>query len=230
MQSSGDDVSNYSHKHVIVMVGLPARGKSYISNKLCRYLNWIGVGCKVFNVGKYRREATDAYKNSDFFDPHNKEAMVMRETVALEALKDALTWLKEEGRDVVVFDATNTTVKRRKWVHETVVQEGFKCIFLESICYNPDVINATVTEVKVHGKDYQGVDKNDAMKDFQKRIEHYKRSYVEVGNCPEEAHLSYMKIINAGEKLILNKYEVIFFFFFFFSQLRRFTNFYLFYF
>lgn len=29
-----------------VMVGLPARGKTYISKKLARYLNWIGVKTK----------------------------------------------------------------------------------------------------------------------------------------------------------------------------------------
>ena len=31
---------------LIVMVGLPARGKTYIGKKLCRYLNWIGISCK----------------------------------------------------------------------------------------------------------------------------------------------------------------------------------------
>lgn len=31
---------------VIVMVGLPARGKTYISKKLTRYLNWIGIPTK----------------------------------------------------------------------------------------------------------------------------------------------------------------------------------------
>lgn len=31
---------------VIVMVGLPARGKTYMSRKLTRYLNWIGVPTK----------------------------------------------------------------------------------------------------------------------------------------------------------------------------------------
>lgn len=31
---------------MIVMVGLPARGKTYISKKLTRYLNWIGVTTK----------------------------------------------------------------------------------------------------------------------------------------------------------------------------------------
>ncbi|MEQ2188028.1 6-phosphofructo-2-kinase/fructose-2,6-bisphosphatase 3, partial [Goodea atripinnis] len=31
---------------VIVMVGLPARGKTYVSKKLTRYLNWIGIPTK----------------------------------------------------------------------------------------------------------------------------------------------------------------------------------------
>lgn len=42
---------------VIVMVGLPARGKTYISKKLTRYLNWIGVPTK----GKPGREANSWY-------------------------------------------------------------------------------------------------------------------------------------------------------------------------
>lgn len=32
--------------NVIALVGLPARGKTYISKKLCRYLNWIGIKTK----------------------------------------------------------------------------------------------------------------------------------------------------------------------------------------
>lgn len=43
-------------KLVIVMVGLPARGKSYITKKLARYLNWLQHDSKIFNVGARRRE------------------------------------------------------------------------------------------------------------------------------------------------------------------------------
>ena len=35
---------------LIVTVGLPARGKTYISKKLTRYLNWIGVPTKGINT------------------------------------------------------------------------------------------------------------------------------------------------------------------------------------
>ncbi|KAJ5216804.1 Bifunctional 6-phosphofructo-2-kinase/fructose-2 6-bisphosphate 2-phosphatase, partial [Penicillium chermesinum] len=39
-------------KLVIVMVGLPARGKSYITKKLARYLNWLQHDTEIFNVGQ----------------------------------------------------------------------------------------------------------------------------------------------------------------------------------
>ncbi|KAK9460507.1 PFK26 6-phosphofructo-2-kinase-like protein [Lipomyces oligophaga] len=44
-------------KLVIVMVGLPARGKSYITKKLARYLNWLQHDTKIFNVGNTRRQS-----------------------------------------------------------------------------------------------------------------------------------------------------------------------------
>ncbi|KAL2753669.1 hypothetical protein ACRALDRAFT_2044026 [Sodiomyces alcalophilus JCM 7366] len=44
-------------KMVIVMVGLPARGKSYITKKLQRYLAWMQHNSRIFNVGNRRRIA-----------------------------------------------------------------------------------------------------------------------------------------------------------------------------
>ncbi|KAI8868955.1 bifunctional 6-phosphofructo-2-kinase/fructose-2,6-bisphosphate 2-phosphatase [Ramicandelaber brevisporus] len=42
-------------KLIVVMVGTPASGKSYISKKLKRYLNWLGFQTHIFNVGNRRR-------------------------------------------------------------------------------------------------------------------------------------------------------------------------------
>lgn len=47
-------------KLVIVMVGLPARGKSYIVKKIARYLNWLQHPTRIFNVGDRRRIAAGA--------------------------------------------------------------------------------------------------------------------------------------------------------------------------
>ena len=43
-------------KLVLVMVGLPARGKTHIARRAARYLTWLGYRTRVFNVGNYRRE------------------------------------------------------------------------------------------------------------------------------------------------------------------------------
>lgn len=42
------------------MVGLPARGKSYVTKKLARYLNWLQHDTKIFNVGERRRVAVSS--------------------------------------------------------------------------------------------------------------------------------------------------------------------------
>ncbi|ESN92590.1 hypothetical protein HELRODRAFT_189517 [Helobdella robusta] len=70
----------------IVMVGLPARGKTYIAKKLTRYLNWVGFDTKVFNVGEYRREAvSQTMSNADFFNPNNADARTIREEVKVSS-------------------------------------------------------------------------------------------------------------------------------------------------
>lgn len=45
-------------KLVVIMVGLPARGKSYITKKIQRYLSWQQHSTKIFNVGNRRRIVT----------------------------------------------------------------------------------------------------------------------------------------------------------------------------
>ena len=88
---------------VIVMVGLPARGKTYIAKKLTRYLNWVGIKTRVFNAGDYRRcvnEINLKKPKHDFFDPNNVSAKAIREQCMEAALDDAISWLKSGSGDV----------------------------------------------------------------------------------------------------------------------------------
>uniref|UniRef100_A0A8C7QVB4 6-phosphofructo-2-kinase/fructose-2,6-biphosphatase 1 n=2 Tax=Oncorhynchus mykiss TaxID=8022 RepID=A0A8C7QVB4_ONCMY len=163
---------------LIVMVGLPARGKTYISKKLSRYLNWIGVPTKVFNLGQYRREAVQSYKNFEFFRPDNEE----------------------------VFDATNTTRERRISIVSFSKEKGYKVFFVESICDDPDIIAQNITEVKVSSPDYVNCDKDEAQADFLKRIECYKQTYVPLDD-EKDRHLSYIKIFNVGSRYLVNRVQ-----------------------
>lgn len=62
----------------IVLVGLPARGKTFTAAKLTRYLRWLGHDTKHFNVGKYRRLKHGANQTADFFRGDNPEGMEAR--------------------------------------------------------------------------------------------------------------------------------------------------------
>lgn len=46
------------------MVGLPARGKTYISKKLTRYLNWIGMPTKGMLLTEIEISTVSGHHNS----------------------------------------------------------------------------------------------------------------------------------------------------------------------
>ena len=71
----------------LVMVGLPARGKTYTARKIARFLLWKGYRAKVFNVGNYRREQSGAQVPHEFFNPSNNHGMLARKKAAQDALE-----------------------------------------------------------------------------------------------------------------------------------------------
>ncbi|XP_055531441.1 6-phosphofructo-2-kinase/fructose-2,6-bisphosphatase isoform X3 [Wyeomyia smithii] len=202
----GERANYVNSPHVIAMVGLPARGKTYISKKLSRYLNWIGINTKVFNLGEYRRHATDAYRSHEFFRPDNEAAMAIRQHCAEMALVDVCQWL-ENGGEVAVFDATNSTRERRRMIKEIIVHKmGYKLFFVESVCDDPQIIEQNIMEVKVSSPDYRNMNMDEALSDFRLRIEHYQERYEPLDEEIEKM-LSYMKIYNTGEKVVVHKHE-----------------------
>ncbi len=245
-------------KLVIVMVGLPARGKSYVTKKIARYLNWLQHDTRIFNVGERRRVAAGGSNRSaplmhtqggwlrdptpgsslttaslngilnqkdflgppalptkilvngepppvttadqslpspaldvfishshdtqfhasetssllsvesngsdgkacgslaepppttsetieqsaDFFDPNNAKAAQIREQVAMETLDELLDYILDQGGSVGIFDATNSTLERRKSIMKRVRERAGQelgVLFLESLCIDESV-------------------------------------------------------------------------------------------
>ncbi|KAI0989781.1 hypothetical protein GJ496_006980 [Pomphorhynchus laevis] len=161
-------------KCIIVMVGLPARGKTFIARRLARYFDWIGLRTKVFNVGNYRRKMFPNNSESSFFDTNNVEGRSRRLKCALQALSDLSNWL-EKGGDVAIFDATNTTRERRGLIiQKCVTNQNREILFVESICDDDQVINNNVQSVKLSSPDYENVPEDKANKDFNERINNYR--------------------------------------------------------
>lgn len=232
-------------KLVIVMVGLPARGKSYITKKITRYLNWLQHDTRIFNVGERRREAasgsasrpptaqpdgssqpsalnntslngilsqqdmlpppaqaaqilingqpdpnnpsdhsfikpaleklrTDSQyigppesskpnassesngcslvgevlspephdHSAQFFDPENASASKLREELAMATLDELLDYILVQGGSVGIFDATNSTLERRRLIMERIRARAgpeLGVLFLESLCIDENV-------------------------------------------------------------------------------------------
>lgn len=182
------------------MVGLPARGKTYIARKVARYLSWLGHPTRVFNVGSYRRRLLGSHQPAEFFNPGNDEGRKLLLQMAMAALDDMFAWLNGGG-EVAIYDATNSTRERRRLVQDRCRKEGVPLVFIESICDDPLVIESTVRETKLKSPDYDGVDPDAAASDFRRRISHYEKMYEPLSN-PEK---SYIKIIDVGRQVVLNR-------------------------
>jgi len=183
-----------NNKLIIILVGLPARGKSFISKKLKRYTTWIGYKSKVFNVGNYRRKFfKNTYNDNTFFDSNNTEAKILRDKFAMTVLEDLIKWTNTmTGTVISIFDAANTTKLRRNMLTERLLQENIDIMFVESICNKKEIIEKNI-QMKLTSNDYVKIPSSVALADFKKRISHYERVYETINDDEE---FSYIKIIN----------------------------------
>lgn len=183
-------------KLAIIMAGLPARGKSYLSLRLQRYLEWQGYRARIFNVGAYRRETLGpASSRSDFFDPKEPAFARERERIAKRCFGDLAAWLEEDG-DIAIYDATNVTASRRAYLKDECEKRGFAFVFVENICDYPELIEKIIWIKLEHSADYGAFARDAARADFARRLGHYESVYETVS---EEPH---MKIINFGQKVV----------------------------
>jgi len=81
-------------------------------------------------------------------------------------------------------------------------ERGIVAVFIESVCDDPAVIAANVAlKVGSGDPDYAGTSREVAKLDFLRRIKQYEAVYQTIS----ESHLSYLKIINVGSQVILNR-------------------------
>ncbi|KAK4555686.1 Fructose-2,6-bisphosphatase [Recurvomyces mirabilis] len=188
----------------VVMVGLPARGKSLIAQKVVRYLDWLSITAKCFNVGSYRRTGTP-HPSASFFDFSNKEGERLRRAAAEAAVADMCKWFRKPDNLIAILDATNSTKSRRRWIKERCDAEGIETLFVESKCDDEELIMANIKEVKTTSPDYVGQDPEEAAKDFRERIKMYERVYETLDE--DETDLTYCKIIDVGSQVIINRIQ-----------------------
>lgn len=212
-----------------------------MARKLLNFLEWHGFYCRIFNVGRYRRQAyaevastADGACDADFFDSKNEQAAALREKVAEAAMNDMLRWLDdeddgeefksqnetsrsgsigsgttvlEEGHDrIAIFDATNSTKKRRQWILEECSSPQKRrnkptgCVFVESICDDEELLMENFRFKISNSPDYQGMSQEAALADLKNRVKKYEEAYETI----DDDNFSYIKIFNLSSKLLVN--------------------------
>jgi len=199
-----------SEKMVIVMVGLPARGKSFTARKLKRFFSWKNANAEIFNAGRYRRERMTSAEEqrtrsassdvAELFSSANETGLQIRQDAANRALNDLLNFLKHQGGNVGIFDATNSTNERRKWI-SLHCKPVASVVFVEVICDDAQVLEENILDKVRNSPDYQGMDEAVAMKDMKDRIANYEMAYEPL----DGDGYSYLKIFNMSNRVLANR-------------------------
>lgn len=188
---------------VIATVGLPARGKTHISVALARYLRWLGVKTRIFHLGDYRRaivgpgcDVPDDY----FFVNASASSVLMRQKILKKCRQDIYDFLNHENGQIAIYDAVNPLSAGRKSLAKEFAKYDINCLFIESNCDDQRIIEENVRSVKISSPDYQGWSEDDAVKHYLNRI----AAKIPHFETMEEPDLDWIKMINAGERLIVN--------------------------
>ncbi|PVF96860.1 6PF2K-domain-containing protein [Serendipita vermifera] len=196
----------HAGKILIVVAGLPARGKTHISRSLERYLRWNGVTTEVYSLGDYRRKllghARDLPEDYFTYGPKSPETTDLRNSVRERCERDILDFFDHAGQ-VAIYDANNGTKESRMKLYNKFHCLGYHVIFLESVCTNQDIVLANIRSVKISSPDYANWDQDKAVEDYMRRIADHERHYEPV----EETEVPWIRLVNVGEKVQINKIQ-----------------------
>lgn len=212
-------------KFIVILVGLPASGKSTISSHMIQSLktdsSTAHLRSTVYNAGKIRRMlcqkkslelATDP--SQDLFNPANADR---KEVYARITLNNLIKELDEDICDFAIFDATNSTVERRSFVFKEIYSYNNKKdsrfnlipIVFQVTCKEQDFIRYNIHN-KTFNEDYFDKPYEVAVQDFSKRLKYYYSQFVPFtheefdsileSNITTEGKptLYYYNVINAG--------------------------------
>lgn len=161
-------------KLLIVLVGLPARGKSTMARKIARTIELDDVPVRVFNNGEVRRILSDENTSSpEFFSPDNEVGVAFRDKCTLINLEKARNFLIDSGK-VSIIDATNVSRKRRKLIEDMF--SDVPILFIECVNADEEALEANL-ERKAFLKEFCHLSAEVALDMFTRRIGFYESAY-----------------------------------------------------
>ena len=186
-------------KLYVVLMGLPARGKSTLAIRLRDYFLKEGIPARIFNNGNLRRRYLSQLEtsSSEFYSPENVAAMELRRKLALMNMTRAKTYLRNNGT-IAILDATNAGRERRSLIEKTLNDHDL--LFIECVNDDDDILKMSIRE-KIRLPEFAHL-KEKAEKEFLKRIGYYKLIYT-----PLKTERNYIRIDTLQNMIIGEKHS-----------------------
>jgi broad specificity phosphatase PhoE/predicted kinase len=182
------------NKLYIVMVGLPARGKSTIAAKLQENLSRDRIKTRIFNNGNLRRKLMPGDTSyPEFYDPNNRDGVAFREKIALINLRRAKRFLARSGQ-VAILDATNVSRKRREKVQDFLGDHPL--LFIECVNNDRDILEASILR-KITLPEFNHLETSVAVDSFKRRIHYYDTIY-----SPLTDETNFVKLDSLNNKIL----------------------------
>lgn len=160
----------------------------------------------VFSLGDYRRKRLGDPSNlpKDYFSPYirSEQSERLRMQMKTEMLEIVTKYFKEDGGQVAIYDANNTTIAERQFLRDTCAKNGINIMFIETICTDA-IVEKNIKAVKLQSPDYKGWSPEDALKDYWARIRNQEKYYEPI----ENPSFPYVKVIDIGERIIVNNIQ-----------------------
>jgi len=194
-------------KLIILFCGLPARGKSFLSRKLAKFLVWIGYDTKVFSIGQYRRELIKKSVDSKFFDNEDKENLRLRENCVYRTIDDLVAFFDFSNGKIGIIDSTNTRSSRRRMIEKYINFKisssqnikKFTFMWIESFIDAENILSK-LFNTKLLSDDYKDWDQEKALNDYKKRIEIFEKVYEPISD-EYDPIVPYIKFKNQGVEI-----------------------------
>ncbi|KAJ5936479.1 hypothetical protein N7454_005114 [Penicillium verhagenii] len=181
----------HSGRIVIITVGLPARGKT------------LGVKTRIFHLGDYRRATIpfgEDMPDDYFYVNATASSVLLRQKIVRKCREDIYHFLNHENGQIAIYDSVNPLASGRRSLAKEFAKHDIETLFIESWCDDERIIEENVRRVKISSPDYVSWSPEDAVKHYLTRIS----SRIPQFQTMEEKDLNYIKMINAGERLIVN--------------------------